>query len=120
VAGYVVDRFRSLYFENIAHNALGLLTAVAIAGDYNGDGVVSVADYQMWRSLLGSSVTAGTKADGNGNGVIDAGDYIIWRKLMLMTGGTSLNGAEIPEPSALLLAIIALVLSPTRRASFAV
>jgi autotransporter-associated beta strand protein len=109
-----------IYLDNVAHNALGLLAAAAIAGDYNGDGVVNVADYQMWRSLLGSVVTPGTKADGNGNGIIDAGDYLAWRKLMSTGGGSSMGGGEIPEPSALLLAITALVLFPTRRVSLAV
>jgi hypothetical protein len=77
-----------------------------------------LTDKRRWnrRSLLGSSVTAGTKADGNGNGIIDAGDYLAWRKLMSTAGGSSLNGAEIPQPSALLLAVIALVLVSTRRA----
>jgi autotransporter-associated beta strand protein len=109
-----------IYLDNVSHNALGLLAAAPIAGDYNGDGILSVADYQVWRSLQGSPVTAGTKADGNSNGIIDAGDYITWRKLMSMAGGTSLNGAAIPEPSALLLTIVALTLLPARRLSLAV
>jgi len=109
-----------IYLDNIAHNALGLLAAASIAGDYNGDGIIGVADYQMWRSLQGSAVTAGTKADGNSNGIIDAGDYITWRKLISMAGGSSISGAAIPEPTALLLTVIALVLVPTRRVTPAV
>lgn len=109
-----------IYLDNIAHNALGLLAAASIAGDYNGDGIVSVADYQMWRSLQGSPVTAGTKADGNSNGIIDAGDYITWRKLISMASGASISGAAIPEPTALLLAITALALLSIRRPALAV
>src|SRR5438094_10597825 len=71
-----------IYLDNVSHNPLGLLAAVPIAGDYNGDGVVDTADYTMWRSSLGDSVTPGTKADGNSNGAIDAADYILWRKQM--------------------------------------
>ena len=106
-----------IYLDNISHNALGLLAAASIAGDYNGDGTISVADYQMWRSLQGSPVTAGTKADGNGNGIIDAGDYITWRKLVSLSGGASISGASIPEPAALLLAVVATLLVPVRRPS---
>jgi autotransporter-associated beta strand protein len=108
-----------IYLDNVSHNALGLLAASAIAGDYNGDGVVNVADYTMWRSMQGTPVTPGTKADGNGNGIIDAGDYITWRKLISMVGGSSISGASIPEPTALLLAIIALALLPARRSPLA-
>ena len=50
-----------IYLDNVSHNALGLLAAAAIAGDYNGDGVVNVADYKMWRSLQGSPVTPAPK-----------------------------------------------------------
>jgi len=109
-----------IYLDNVSHNALGLLAASSIAGDYNGDGVINVADYQMWRSLQGNPVTAGTKADGSGNGIIDAGDYVTWRKLLALAGNTSLNGASIPEPAALLLAAIAIIVIPSRRTSLAV
>ena len=85
-----------------------------------GDGVINVADYQMWRSLQGNPVTAGTKADGSGNGLVDAADYVTWRKLLALAGGTSLNGASIPEPAALLLAAFALAIIPTRRKLLAV
>jgi autotransporter-associated beta strand protein len=108
-----------IFLDNVSHNALGLLAASSIAGDYNGDGIINVADYQMWRALQGSPVTAGTKADGNANGIIDAADYVAWRKLLTTAGGTSLNGASIPEPAAFLLGAIALALTASRRPSLA-
>ena len=99
-----------IFLDNVSNNPLGLLAASAIPADFNGDGTVNTADYTMWRSLLGSEVTPGTKADGNGNGVIDAGDYILWRKRMSAGGGTSLAGAAVPEPGGILLVIAALSL----------
>jgi autotransporter-associated beta strand protein len=96
-----------IFLDNVSNNPLGLLAAAAIPGDYNGDGTVNTADYTMWRSLLGNSVTPGTKADGNGDGVIDAGDYTLWRKQMLLFGGTSLGGAAIPEPTGATLLVVA-------------
>ncbi len=92
-----------IYLDNVSHNPLGLLAAASITGDYNGDGIVNVADYNMWRSMQGSPVTPGTKADGNSNGIVDAGDYITWRKLISMAGGTSIGGGAVPEPAGLLL-----------------
>ena len=48
-----------------------------LAGDYNQDGVVSQADYVVWRSTYGS--TSDLRADGNKDQVVDAADYSLWR-----------------------------------------
>ncbi|MCI0491319.1 MAG: aspartyl protease family protein [Planctomycetes bacterium] len=47
-------------------------------GDYNGNGNVDIADYNLWRDAFGQE-GASLAADGNGNGAIDAADYTIWR-----------------------------------------
>jgi hypothetical protein len=71
-------------------------------GDYNGDGAISTADYNVWRSSFASSQNLA--ADGNGNQVIDAADYVVWRNALNMGAGSlaSINGA-IPEPTILAL-----------------
>src|SRR6185369_16467152 len=51
---------------------------VTLPGDYNGDGVVNNADYQVWRSSFGD--TSALVADGNENGVVDTSDYVVWLK----------------------------------------
>lgn len=53
-------------------------TPPGLAGDYNGDGRVDLADYSVWRDTLGS--TTELAADGNENDVIDAGDYTVWKE----------------------------------------
>jgi autotransporter-associated beta strand protein len=109
-----------IYLDNVSHNDQGLLAASPISGDYNSDGVINTADYNLWRNSLGNAVTPGSKADGNGNGVIDLGDYVIWRKLYAAAGGTSVGlTASIPEPAALLIAVTALVIVALRRSSLA-
>ena len=50
-----------------------------LPGDYNGDHSVDEADFDLWKSTFGTSVTPGEGADGNANGVIDAADYTVWR-----------------------------------------
>jgi hypothetical protein len=50
----------------------------SIAGDYDRLGSVDDADFALWKSTFGQTVTAGQGADGNGNGVVDAGDYTVW------------------------------------------
>ncbi|MGL4512623.1 MAG: hypothetical protein ACRCT8_05985 [Lacipirellulaceae bacterium] len=70
--------------------------AVAVVGDYTGDGKVNAADYTVYRDTLGS--TTDLRADGNGNSVIDAGDYGVW----VANYGTGAAAATaIPEPAAL-------------------
>ncbi len=91
-----------------------------LQGDYNGDGVVDQADYQVWRTSFGN--TTALQADGNENGVVDGSDYIVWRAnlgrtwLDLATGsGTSALEAAIPEPASLILISTAVFLFPIRR-----
>ncbi len=88
-------------------------TLVLPPGDYNGDQIVDAQDYNVWRGDFGHSVTAGTGADGNGNGVIDAGDYVVWRNNLSAGSGSSL--ASVPEPSGLVLLVVASLLLHRRR-----
>ena len=87
---------------------------VTLPGDYTGDGIVDVADYNLWRSNVGD--TSSLVADGNGDGLVDSADYVVWRKnsgrtwLSLATGsGAGLDVASVPEPAGFALAAIALV-----------
>ena len=85
---------------------------VTLPGDYNGDGVVDGADYQVWRTNLGD--TSALLADGNGNNVVDSADYLTWRKNQGRTwqdltpgSGAGMAGGAVPEPSAVALAMLA-------------
>lgn len=89
-----------------------------LAGDYNGDGLVDLADYTVWRNTLGNTVPNGTGADGNGDGLINTADYGEWKDNF----GASLGGASlaappvaVPEPAAILLALIATIALPLAR-----
>jgi hypothetical protein len=82
----------------------GMAPPLIVQGDYNGDQIVNAEDYNTWRSGFGSTVTAGTGADGNGNGVVDAADYVIWRKNTTAGSGSFAN---VPEPNALVLLVVA-------------
>jgi hypothetical protein len=82
-----------------------LLQLVAAPGDYNRDGNVDDADFNLWRSTFGSQ--SDTRADGNGDGIIDAADYVVWRKNYGTTGAgaflltpVDFPTASVPEPGA--------------------
>lgn len=79
-----------------------------LSGDYNFDGKVDAADFTVWRDSKGA-MGAGLPADGNGDGVIDLFDKVIWASnygAMAPSPAMS-SSAAVPEPTAVLLAGLA-------------
>lgn len=71
-------------------------------GDFDHDGDVTVADYELWKSEFSS--TDAPDADASGNGVVDAADYTIWRDHFSIAGGSAATlGSGVPESSSVLL-----------------
>lgn len=60
-------------------------------GDYNHNGKVDNADYNVWRNTVGQVVAPFTGADGNGDGTVNQADYSVWR---------ANYGQVIPGPGA--------------------
>jgi glucose/arabinose dehydrogenase len=70
-----------------------------ISGDYNIDGLVNQADYDVWRQNYGSNLLLA--ADGNRNGVVDTADFVIWRKAFGAAPPAAAQGAAAaPAESA--------------------
>ncbi|WP_425397341.1 hypothetical protein [Aeoliella sp.] len=96
----------------VSSHTAGLLSIVGIAGDYNMDGTVNLADYTVWRNSLGATGTS-LVADGSGNELVDAADYQIWKDNFGATSAAAIGATTIPEPTTcgivamLLLACIA-------------
>lgn len=77
-------------------------------GDFNGDGVVNLADYSLWRDSLGS--TTFLAADANRNGRVDTLDYAVWKQNFgteLPSAITTLASELVPEPKSMLTLCIA-------------
>jgi PEP-CTERM motif len=81
-------------------------------GDYDRDGDVDAVDYDVWRAVFGS--TTSLAADGSHNSVIDAADYVVWRHSIGRSAGSGAAlpsadplSASVPEPSTLMLMILA-------------
>jgi hypothetical protein len=86
-------------------------------GDYDRNGIVNAADYNLWKASFGS--VASLDADGNANGVVDAADYVVWRKTLGQGAlGTSIGGGTgVPEPSTFLLLAMGWVIVARLRVS---
>ena len=84
------------------------------SGDYNGDAVVDAADYTIYQDNLGLEAAV---LNGNGSGAATVGqaDYALWKANFGATSARSSGANMIPEPSALLLALLALAIASPRR-----
>jgi len=67
-----------------------------MAGDYDLDGTVGLADYSLWRESMGQQVTRHAGADGNGNGIVDYADHAVWAA----NYGHQSQPALLAEPTA--------------------
>ena len=88
-------------------------TNASLPGDYDSDGVVTGADFTVWQDNLGLSAFA---LNGNGSGaatVVEA-DYLLWKTNFEALATGSEDAAAVPEPTTLLLALLALAAAPLR------
>jgi prepilin-type N-terminal cleavage/methylation domain-containing protein/prepilin-type processing-associated H-X9-DG protein len=83
-----------------------------LAGDYDGNGTVAPADYQLWKLAYGSEVAPFSVADGNGDGWVNAADYTVWRNnlgemapLGSGQGAIAAFSAAVPEPNAMIVLV---------------
>jgi sugar lactone lactonase YvrE len=80
------------------------------AGNYDGAGGVTTADYAKWKADFGKLVAPGNGADGNGDGIVDAADYTIWRDHFAPAAGGGAASA-VPEPATVALLVLGSVLA---------
>lgn len=84
-----------------------------LPGDYNGDGSVDAADYTVWRDHLASGQPLPENDDTPG---VDQGDYTRWKQYFGAGGGGGAIVANVPEPTAICLALLlAVCLAGCRR-----
>ena len=88
-----------------------------LVGDYNQDGVVSGADYALWRNSIGATGIA--NRDPSNTGLVGQADYVSWRaqygKSVLGAGDGMSDNAAIPEPASVALACGAFIVSLASR-----
>lgn len=98
-------------------NDVVLSTMFGLAGDYNEDGLVTAADYIVWRNNLGAP--ANTLPNDTDGGVIGQAQYDTWKANFGMSaaGSELARNARVPEPSSWLLVMGLAVLGMCGRQS---
>jgi hypothetical protein len=69
----------------------GLKLFALAQGDYNGDGCVNTADYDVWDMNFGKEPATFYDGDGNGDCTVDQLDYIVWHNNLGATGNADLE-----------------------------
>lgn len=86
-----------------------IATNELLLGDYDANGKVDSADFDVWQGTFGTS-TGSRPADGNVNGIVDTADYVIWRKNFGSSVFSSpASSAAVPEPAAWMLLAVAAI-----------
>jgi T5SS/PEP-CTERM-associated repeat protein len=87
---------------------------IPLAGDFNNDGTIDAADFTVWQDNLGLSASA-LNGNGSGAATVVQADYLLWKTNFGLSAATGSKGAAaVPEPTTLLLALLALVAAPLR------
>lgn len=100
------------------------LTGTIVAGDTNGDGVITPADLTPIRTNYRQSVQFRSQGDLDGDGVVSFADFRQFKDALLGTGqslaGLNLEFLSIPEPTSVTLGCLAIGLAAAlRRRRFA-
>jgi len=102
ISGGALSALGTFYVDDIS---AAIVTAPAVLGDYNSNGVVDAADYVVWRNSLGAT-GAGLAADGDGDQMVTQLDYSIWKAnfgIRAYGAASPTQLSPVPEPSTVLL-----------------
>ncbi len=86
--------------------------STSVMGDFNGDNTVDAADYTIWQDNLGLDASL-LSGNGSGAATVVQADYLLW-KTNFGQSAASGSANHVPEPTTLLLALLALTAVPLR------
>jgi CubicO group peptidase (beta-lactamase class C family) len=95
--------------SNVIAAILGPPVEGGLGGDFDGDGVVNLADYTVWRNHLGATTESALNDNGNGLNGVDTGDYALWKEKFGQTQrATSVlsEGEAVPEPTSVVFLLL--------------
>jgi hypothetical protein len=80
--------------------SLQLVQDTWMPGDINGDGLVDVADYDIWAANVGATNATWQQGDLNGDHLVDVADYDIW------AANVGASATVTPEPISMIILAI--------------
>jgi hypothetical protein len=81
------------------------------SADFNLDGTVNGPDLVIWKAAYGATTVG--NADGDGDS--DGNDFLLWQRRLGHVGAISPTSAAVPEPSASVIACLAVATLASRR-----
>jgi hypothetical protein len=101
------DRIYLDNFRIATSYAEAISNVTAHPGDFDGDGDVDGADFVAWQTNFPTASGATlAQGDADGDGDVDGADFVVWQTNFPFTPGA--GAAPVPEPSAWMLALVAL------------
>ncbi len=101
---------RLYYYDVDGNEYQGYVEYVSsLLPDFNGDGMVNLADYTVWRDNLGATGVSFAQGDATGDGNVTMADYKQWKAHFgeVVASVSALSAATVPEPSTLVVACLA-------------
>lgn len=96
-----------MFSLSVVGNSLVLSVSMALDGDFNGDGMVDLADYTVWRNNLGAGDDSAINNNGDGVDGIDTNDYLVWKQNFGMDNSAASSSSQaVPEPASLGLMVV--------------
>ncbi|MEM7312711.1 MAG: hypothetical protein AAF497_06135 [Planctomycetota bacterium] len=83
-----------------------------LIGDANLDGVVDISDFNVWNGGKLTTNSEWCSGDFNGDGSVDISDFNVWNNNKFTSADSAAAG--VPEPSGLVLLLMAAALIPLR------
>ncbi len=101
----VIESISATGGRDIVLEGLSTEAATSVPGDYNNDGTVDAADYVVWRD---NRNTVNVLPNDPFGPIVDVAQYDLWKKNFGVTViSPALGAAAVPEPSTLLLVLVA-------------
>jgi hypothetical protein len=97
--------------SNFGMYAIAAVAVPNLPGDFNDDGVVDAADYTVWRDNRGAPTDIALNGNGDGVPGVSLSDYEVWRSNFGATSGSLQASASVPEPAAVWLLGVCLLLA---------
>jgi hypothetical protein len=95
----IVGGSATVSYINGAVTLSNIFSNPTLPGDINNDGLVDVADYNIWAANVGKTGATWLQGDLNGDGLVDVADYNIWAANVGKTAAT-------PEPISMIILAI--------------